>query len=531
MRFIPLLIILLVSATLLTCSRGKLPYDVAENDLISPAVDSANELRKYKTVFLKASDKYLGGGIKKVMQGTNYRTTWNAPIEVPILWLDTLYGGVEIVEEGGNGQSRSMDLKDKQNHYYKLRSINKNPTANAPAVLRKLAGQIILDVTSAGHPYAAIPAARLAGSLNLAHTHPKLYYLPRQPVLDTLNDRYGSRLFLLEHDPQGTQGDWINSPHSIIDMPDWEDMIEVLMNEPKARLDQETMLRARLLDLIVGDWDRHPGNWGWGKYMDGSNARFIPIIIDRDMVFFKLEGFIQRVFTLPFIDPRYQAFCKEIRYLPGMMINPEPVDKMMLNRLTEEDFQRIVINVQQTLTDEVIEEALRLWPDTIYKLTGEEVKEKIMARRRDLPKYASAFYRIISEKVEVPGTHAQDHFVVTPARDGKISVKVMADTDKSGGTVFYERTFDPELTEELILVGLNSDDVFELKKGDYGKMKFTIIGGKGKDEFRLDQDANLRRKNIKLLDDDKLKVPSGFSYDNFDRDRFFWSDMAKELED
>ena len=56
-------------------------------------------------------------------------------------------------------------------------------------------------------------------------------------------------------------------------------------------IDQLAFARARLLDLLVGDWDRHEDQWRWAKFKQDDDIKlYRPIPRDRDNVFFWSDG-------------------------------------------------------------------------------------------------------------------------------------------------------------------------------------------------------------------------------------------------
>ncbi len=530
MKIANFLIIIVALFLIATCSCGKIPYDVVENNPISPKVNSPAELRHHKKVLIKASENYQAGPIRRAMRGKNYREVWDAPVEVPILWLDTLHGGLKIVKEGGGGQSRSMELKDKEGHFYKLRSIGKNPTVNIPKIIMTLGmGQAIADVTSAGHPYGALAAASLSASAGLPSTHPTLYYMPKQNALDTFNERYGNRLFLLEFEPQDSQGDWVSDKLNITAMPEWEDMLKNLRKDAYHRIDQEKFLKARLLDLLIGDWDRHPGNWGWGEYQSGKETHYLPIPIDRDMTFFKLEGVIPWFVTRSFVEPRYRPYRKKIKYLPRMLDNSKPLHAIALNRMTAADFQEKAQELQQLLSDEEIEKALRTWPDTVYQLNADEVREKLLALRDDLPRYAAEFYEFISKKVEIGGTDDKETFTVQPVEKGGLRVQVMSYVGQNDAIPHYDRIFYPKETKEIVLLGLGGDDVFDIMEGcPSQKIKISIVGGQGKDKVRIESIERQPYHALQVFDEDEMEASPVLKVLKPEKENYYWLEEMKE---
>src|SRR6185436_12532252 len=58
--------------------------------------------------------------------GRNRRAEWATPLNVPVLSLDTLYGGLKPYETVGGNETRSLHLRTVKEKEYSLRSIRKS---------------------------------------------------------------------------------------------------------------------------------------------------------------------------------------------------------------------------------------------------------------------------------------------------------------------------------------------------------------------------------------------------------------------
>ena len=67
-------------------------------------------------------------------------------------------------------------------------------------------------------------------------------------------------------------------------------LLERLEEDPEERVDSRDYLAARLVDLIVGDWDRHADQWRWAGYERGDRWTWRPIPRDRDNAYSDYEG-------------------------------------------------------------------------------------------------------------------------------------------------------------------------------------------------------------------------------------------------
>ncbi|ULC58438.1 hypothetical protein MBM09_10945 [Flaviramulus sp. BrNp1-15] len=359
-------------------------------------IDNADsfDFKKQDSVLVAASLLYEANEFKTLMQGEHYREAWATPIKVPIIFLDTLFGGSKIIDIGGGKQTKSLKLESKNGIIYTLRSINKNPEPLIPEFIKKLGLEnIIVDGISAQHPYAAIPVSYLADSIGLLHTSPKVVFLPKQNILGKYNDLYGNKIFMLEYETKG-KVNWTRykNAQKIIDT---DNLIELKnLKKDSLSIDKSLFIRNRLFDLIIGDWDRHAKQWGWVLINKKNKSKAIPLAGDRDNAFFDIGGIIPSIISNPSIIKELQAFEKDIDYMPGLV---QPFDKYFLHNTDIEVFLEQAEILKTKLSDDLIDQALFKWPEDIRKLNGNEIREKIISRRNKIVTYAKNFKNIIDE--------------------------------------------------------------------------------------------------------------------------------------
>jgi hypothetical protein len=354
------------------------------------------DFQEHDSVLVAASSLYESDPLKDIMQGKNYREAWAMPVKVPLLFLDTLYGGMEIVKEGGGTQTHSLRIKDKDGSLYSLRSVNKDPSTHVPEFARSLGLEnIVIDAISASHPYGALLSASLSEKAEVLHTHPKVVFVPKQDFLgEKYNEKYGNRLFLLEYETEGEKN-WTDyeNVNEILDTKHLQELKE--KHHDKVSIDKNALVRARLFDLLIGDWDRHAKQWGWVIQEKDNTFKAIPVAGDRDNAFFKLGGVIPGIISNENIEPEVRPFEKEIDYMPGLVY---PNDVYFLTETPVEIFTTEAENLQKLMTDVAIADAFKVWPKEIYEIDGKEITEKLKFLRDNLVEYAKAFHRIIAEK-------------------------------------------------------------------------------------------------------------------------------------
>ncbi|MAP56013.1 hypothetical protein [Altibacter sp.] len=391
-----ILAILIVLLLILLYSSVLSSDDTAATDII---VDLQNieetDFKSMDSVLVAASSQYTANDLKRFVQGDHYREAWSTPIKVPIVFLDTLYGGMKVIEEGGGKQTNSLKLQGANGIVYTLRSIAKDPEALVPEYVRFLGLEnIVIDGVSAQHPYGAWIAAEMANALNILHTHPKAVFVPKQESLEDFNDAYGNKLYWLEYETEGKKNWTIYK--DVVELMDTEDLQQLKTKHGQhVKIDVSQLVRNRLFDLVIGDWDRHVKQWGWAVVKNNNEFIGIPIPGDRDNAFFDIDGIVPQIVSSKNVEPHVRPFKPTIDYIPGLVY---PFDRYFLLSTPESIYLEEAQYIQKHLTDSVIETAVSKWPEPLQKLNGDTIISKIKRRRDDLKEYALEFRKSIESK-------------------------------------------------------------------------------------------------------------------------------------
>ena len=392
------LIILAVFIILVYWSLNSTPNDYKKGDIIG--VDNIDKIDFQKTdsVLIAASTLYKGDMLKEIMQGEHYRAAWETAVKVPVVFLDTLKGGLIPEKEGGGKQTHSLKVLDKDGILYTFRSINKDPEPLVPDVAKTLGMEnIIIDGVSAQHPYAAIVVAKLADVLDIPHTHPQAVFVPKQKALGKYSDDYGNALYLFEYETEGDVN-WTKYPN-VKELVDTKDLQELKAEaEKKITFDAQALIRVRLFDMIIGDWDRHAEQWGWALQENDTLINAIPIPSDRDNAFFHLDGIIPSIISHENVKPELRSFEETINHMPGLV---KRFDRYFLLHVPMEVFLEQARYIQNNLTDAAIEKSFKVWPRELYDLDGETIINKIKSRRDNIVKYAEDFKIAIDQQGEL----------------------------------------------------------------------------------------------------------------------------------
>ena len=451
------------------------------------------------------------GRLYTAVLGRHYRSVWAASVTAPV--LDLAYaapGGQPLMplKAGGGYQSISLSLQAPDGREFALRTLDKDPRKTLPSWLRRtFLLNAVRDATSATNPYGALTVPPLAEAVGIVPTHPRLVYVrPDETGLGELSTRFQGHLALLEE----KYNSFSARPAALAGaqaMLGGEDMLQLLYDDPHQRIDQPAYLRARLLDVWLGDWDRHERQWQWAALADArGRTHFQALPKDRDQVFFRFDdGLLPWLVSRPFVVAKLQTFRGRYGSMPGLVKQARFIDQRGLTALTRADFQHAAVQFQTQLPDSLIGRALHRLPPAVYALVGPETARALRERRATLPAAADKFYLALAHEPVVGGTAQAEHFVVRRWVDS-VRVAVFA-PDLGRDSLRFQRTFFAGETSRITLEGLGGDDVFQLETpapaGRAGRIRLVLVGGAGTDRATCTGGA----RHVVYYDDDITRKP------------------------
>lgn len=428
--------------------------------------------------------------LHRALFGENYRKLWAVPVKVRIVHLSTEKDGLKILQEGGGMQTRSLRLRDAAGRDWALRSVQKYSERQLPANLKQtVARDILQDQVTTANPFAAVTVPPLAEALHIPHSNPEIVYVANDPALGTYQQEFGNRVFLLEE----------REPVDSNKTDNTAKVQEKLEEDNDVSIDQPVVLRARLLDMLLGDWDRHEDQWRWEKVKSNKDIRYTPIPRDRDQVYYKTSGLFPWIVSHQWLKSKFQPYKNNIRDIKGWNFNARYFDRYFLNGLSEADWRKEIHYVQTHLTDTLIRQVIRLMPEGIYRLSGEEIINTMIARRNNLEKMALEYYRFLSVYVDVPASDKREQFIIKQEGNNILVSIYKLKKDTSRTDIIYQRSFDPAVTKEVRLYGFDGKDEFYVHGPVSSSIRVRMIGGGGEDQFYVDSNTN-DKKNLFIYD-------------------------------
>ena len=435
----------------------------------------------------------------KRLWGERYRKYFGTEVDLPTVNLDTLYGGLKPVRKGGGNQSKSLRLVDAKGREYVMRALRKNAVQYLQSVLftdqyvsPDLKGTetetLVLDAFTGSHPYAPFTIAEMSKAVDVYYAEPRLFYVPKQKAIGRFNEEFGDEIYMIEPRADDNHGDKAGFGYSNKLISTF-DMLEELREDESHKVDESAYIRARLFDMVIGDWDRHQDQWRWAVFEEGNQKLFKPVPRDRDQAFSVMDdGFLLK--TATFLTPPIRlirSFSKTLKDPKWFNLEAYPLDVSLITQSEKSDWDREVQFIMQNLTDEVIDRALMNFPIEVRDSTMVDIRNKLIARRNNLQKTADAYYKIVNKHTIVRGTDKDDWFQVERLKDGNTLVKAYRIIDGKKEKLFHERIYKPHENKEIWLYALDDDDYLEVFGSGPSKIKLRLVGGQNKDTYNIER--------------------------------------------
>ncbi|HEY0016707.1 MAG TPA: BamA/TamA family outer membrane protein [Longimicrobium sp.] len=485
----------------------------------------ATAARAQDSVTVVAGPEYRAGPLQQFLWGANYRDLWTRPVRVEVLDPDTFAGGLTPLRVGGDFASNTLHLLGADGRRFVFRSINKNVSKGlGPEFAGTLVEWVVQDQVSASHPGAPRLAHPLLAAAGVLHAVPRMVVMADRASLGACRQRFAGLVGHIEERPDendpaeegdaadeddvdaggdepGQTGGEDEAPaadplsescgvptrEGRIDGPAFagadkvkgtDEFLDDLEDDPANRLDSRAYLTARLMDIYVGDWDRHEDQWRWARFDDGGLRVWRPIPRDRDNAFVKHEGLLLSIGRAAFV--RMVRFDEEYPTLTGLTVQAEPLDRRLLQDLPRAAWDSVAASLRARLTDRVIQNAVLALPAEYQAGEREEASRILRARREALPVEAARFYRRLALNVDVHATDADEVAVIDRRPDGSLEVTLFASLDDARRLMTYNRVFDPQETDDVRL-HLQGGDDRAIVTGPGRGVGIRVIGGGGDD--------------------------------------------------
>ncbi|MEO5891834.1 MAG: BamA/TamA family outer membrane protein [Ferruginibacter sp.] len=435
-------------------------------------------------------------GVHRSLFGENYRKVWAMETTVPVLRISDNH--LKPKELGGGQQTRSLRLMDNDKKEWVIRSIEKFPDNLLPQSLTNtLAADILRDNSTAAFPYAPLTVPVFANALGVPHSNPKVVYIAPDTSLGIYSKDFANTVSLFEErEPLGKSLSTIK-------------MADKLKDDNDNTVDQEAFLRARLLDIFLGDWDRHADQWRWAADDEGKGKKYRPIPRDRDQVYYVNQGFFPKLAALPWVMPKFQGFGEKIRNINTFSFNARFIDGIFTNDLSLDEWAAITDETVKALSDSVIETALKKLPANVYGATHLQLADQLRKRKSDMQNKVPGYYRFLNKYIDIVTSDKNELVLISDTLNGQLAVNIFKISKNDGpGKLLYSRVMDPGVTKEIRLFLQGGNDSVVIKNAG-APVKIRIVGDASSDKKYDISGSNKYLRKIHVYDGNSNAVFTG----------------------
>ncbi len=457
---------------------------------------------------------------KRIFSGDHWRDLWATEIDAKVLNMDSFAGGLQAVKKGGGLQSKSLRLIGEDRNEYKFRTMDKFPYRSLPPEWQNsYYADLLQDQVSIGLPVASLIVYPLVKEVGILAVEPEIVILPNSSRLGSFEKEFAGQLGIIELNPRaGKKG--INNFEGADKVVNGFDIFKRVEKDNDNQVDQTEFLKARLMDVFLGDRDRHADQWQWAGYKNGNGTIWKPIPRDRDYAFGRYDGFFPWVSGL--LAHSLVGFSEDIPQIIELTWTGRHLDRRFLNQLDKPVWDSVSKYIAGKMTDDILNTAVKKMPPEMYKVGGKMLFDMLKSRRGQLIEAADDFYEIYSDVVDVYGSNKSEYAEADVLNENEVEIKLYKRDKQTGekkGEPFYKRKFSNEYTSEIRLHLLGNDDYLKITGKADNDILIRVISDKGKDEISnksemklkvYDPDENTRINSVNsvYLNNDIVEAPS-----------------------
>lgn len=478
------------------------------------------------------------GDVYQFLWGKHYKNYYKQEIALRTVGLDTLYGGLKPIGLDNEGTTSSLLLKDKNGKEFVMTPLEKDASSFFKSLANKnnsiknqnnnaLSEDFLRDYFTTIHPFTPLVIPILSKSIGVSSAQPKLFYIPNQNTLGNYNDAFGGNLYLISEKVNSSQKNLSNfgKPLSIIDT---DEMLHQIRTDKNHVVDKENYIRARLFDMLIGDWDRQEKNWRWGVHQEKGKTIYRPIPLNRDQAFAKYDGaFLWLLKSIPAMGQMH-SYTYNHRKTKSFNEQAYALDLALLADIDQKAWEKQAKYIQEHLSNDAINKAFLQLPYELQDETTTKLKLNLRNRLKKLNQTAQQYQKLLDKKTLVVGTMQNDVFVINRLSNGRTSV-VVYNGKKLPENIVYEKTFTKKQTKEIWLFGLEGKDEFSMEGKEFNNIKIRLIGGLNQDsyviengkkvkihDFKSNNSLNVDKKTTVLLSNDYETNTYNYKKPNFD---------------
>ena len=422
--------------------------------------------------------------------GVHYRALYSIPVTAEAVTLQTLRGGMEIMEQAAD--FHALILSDRLNRLYMLKPLGGSTSFLESKFFREMYNKkdfkgtyldaFIGDAYTIINPYTFLAADRMAKAAGLNFNNPHIYFMQGEEKGDTIADgsRIRNRLVSLRNVPDTATRKNILSTVALLNQ---------IRQDKSRRVNPEEYIAERLYDMLIGDWNKIPENWNWQANHTADSILFSPIVLDRSHAFTKVDGILfkrmLKVLGLGFITD-YGSPPKDIGKINTLGYT---LDMALVSGADESVWTAQALALRKKLSDAVIDEAFLSLPPEIRGAETEAIKKKLIIRRDSLPYMTRRYYKKLQRTPVLTGTEGDDRILLERFGRDSLLVRIYR---KGSPVPSFQKKYSAGSTEEIWLYGLDGNDEYEVTGKARREFPVYLVSGPGNNTYKAEKVRKLR---------------------------------------
>jgi hypothetical protein len=439
-----------------------------------------------------AGPQYAATWLHRLFFGDLKRDQWAMPVRVLVLDLEQTAGGISPMRRGGGVQTLSLRFQDDVGKQYKFRTMDKDLSKILPLELRStFVTDVLQDLISTAHPYGALVAAPILSASGVLNAEPELVVLPDSPRLDTFRAMFARRIGMFELHPDEVPDEEVGFAGSDKVVGTYS-LFEKMQKSSKHRVHAAAFLKARMLDVFMGDWDRHTDQWRWARFGNETIDYWHPIPRDRDQAFCKYDGLMPWIATI--VIPQLESCDESYPQMQYLTYSGRHLDRRFLSRLPWSAWDSVLQQLLPILSDSLLAYAANRLPASADTKTPSAhdnddrlaMYSLLISRRNKLPEAVREYYELLAAEAYVYCSDEDEYVEVDRHSNGDVTVVAKPTRRLKRGeadAVFFQRRYLAEETNEIRIYLEDGDDRCVVRGNSVEAIKLRVIGGDGADHF------------------------------------------------
>lgn len=470
------------------------------------------------------------GSFYRRLWGTHYQDLYYKPITARTVSMNSLFGGLSVTDQ--LPKLHALILNDRKQQFYLLRPLGGSSSFLDSKFFQSVykkedfkdtyLGDFITEAYTIIHPYMSIVSENLARSASLGFTDPQIFYIAQGNESDTIADgsNIQNKLVSISHLADIRHTEMINDVSVLLDS---------LHKDGLSVVDRDMYIKARLFDMLIGDWNKIPENWYWIPVSQGDSTTYMPQTLDRSHAFSKVDGFLFKellnMLGVGFIT-NYEERLKNVKKFNSLSL---PLDIALTQQSTAAVWKEQAQDLKKLLTNEVIDKVFAKLPPEMQNEETDRIKRMLRQRRDNLDEIALKYYVVTQKTPVVTGTDKSNKFIIDQDRSKNTRIRIY---DNESGKLILDKLYNRKYTKEIWVYGLGGDDTFEVDK-EYRNIAVLLIGGSGKNIYNVSHSKNVsiyeaesERERLKQSVSAKVIIPNDESALEYDYQKLKYSTLS-----